>query len=124
MNMKRSRTISNSIFLISILIWSQSSSLVRDPLAAYSAVTEGVNEAGEYVAFRNKAAVVSHLQLLYNQIRDRQEHWYLDYLLIGDAHADNAYAGTTGAELLPFENNAIDGSNSVLARDWDRFMED
>lgn len=124
MNMKRYRTIGNSILLLVILIWTQSCSLIRDPLDAYSDVTEGVNEAGEYVAFRDKAAVVSHLQLVYNQIRDRQEHWYLDYLLIGDAHADNAYAGTTGAEVLPFENNAIDGSNSVLARDWDRFMED
>ena len=30
------------------------------------------------------------------KFRDQQEHWYVDKLLIGDAHSDNAYAGTTG----------------------------
>ena len=39
-------------------------------------------------------------------------------------HADNAYAGTTGAEVVPFENNSIEGSNSVLERDWNRYLED
>ena len=57
-------------------------------------------------------------------MRDRQEHWYVDLLLISDSHADNAYAGTTGAEVLPFENNSIEGSNSVLERDWNRYLED
>lgn len=99
-------------------------SLIKDPLDSYSDVTEGINEVGEFVAFKDKAAVLSHRQSLYDQIRDRQEHWYLDLLLVGDAHADNAYAGTTGAEVLPFENNSIEGSNSVLARDWERYMED
>ena len=45
-------------------------------------------------------------------------------LLIGDSHSDNAYAGTTGAEVVPFETNSIDGSNTVLQRDWDRYQED
>lgn len=101
-----------------------SCSLDKDPLDTYSDVTEGVNEEGEYVAFKDKAAVLSHMTTLYNQMRDRQEHWYMDLLLIADVHADNAYAGTTGAEVLPFENNAIEGSNSVLSRDWNRYMED
>ena len=57
-------------------------------------------------------------------MRDRQEHWYVDLLLIAESHADNAYAGTTGAEVVPFENNSIEGSNSVLERDWNRYMED
>src|SRR5690606_22815092 len=68
--------------------------------------------------------VESHLKTLYNQMRDRQEHWYLDLLLLADAHADNAYGGTTGAEVIPFENNAIDGANSVIGRDWNRYLED
>ncbi|MEG2945525.1 MAG: RagB/SusD family nutrient uptake outer membrane protein, partial [Bacteroidales bacterium] len=54
----------------------------------------------------------------------RQEHWFVDLLLISDAHADNAYGGTTGAEVIPFENNSVDGANSVLARDWQRYMSD
>lgn len=45
-------------------------------------------------------------------------------LLIGDSHSDNAYAGTTGAEVVPYETNSIDGSNTVLQRDWDRYQED
>ncbi len=57
-------------------------------------------------------------------MRDRQEHWYVDLLLIADSHSDNAYAGTTGAEVVPFENNSIEGSNSVLERDWNRYLED
>lgn len=101
-----------------------SCSLDKDPLDSYSDVTEGVNQEGDRVVFRDRAAVESHLQTLYNQMRDRQEHWYLDLLLLSESHADNAYAGTTGAEVLPFESNAIEGSNSVMERDWNRYMED
>jgi len=101
-----------------------SCSLVTEPIDTYSDVTEGVNEAGREVAFKDKAAVVSHMESIYRQLNDRQEHWYLDLLLIGDAHADNAYGGTTGAEVIPFENNAVDASNSVLSRDWTRYLED
>ena len=61
---------------------------------------------------------------LHKKFRDQQEHWYVDKLLIGDAHSDNAYAGTTGAEVVPYETNSIEGSNSVLKRDWDRFLGD
>ncbi len=34
------------------------------------------------------------------------------------------YAGTTGAEVVPFETNGIDASNSVLSRDWSRYLAD
>jgi hypothetical protein len=101
-----------------------SCSLDYDPVDAYSDMTEGVTESGKEVAFKDKAAVESHMRTIYNQLRDRQEHWYMDLLLIADSHSDNAYAGTTGAEVVPFENNAIEGSNSVINRDWDRYMED
>ncbi|EOR95520.1 putative outer membrane protein [Arcticibacter svalbardensis MN12-7] len=101
-----------------------SCSLVKDPLDTYSDVTEGVDSAGVNVVFKDKAAVLSHLTTLYNQMRDRQEHWYLDLLLVAEAHSDNAYAGTTGAEVVPFENNSIEGSNTVMNRDWNRYMED
>lgn len=101
-----------------------SCSLTYEPVDTYSDITEGVNEENDEVAFKDKAAVQSHLTTIYDQMRDRQEHWYLDLLLIAEAHADNAYAGTTGAEVVPFENNAIEGSNSVVDRDWNRYMED
>lgn len=101
-----------------------SCSLDKDPLDTYSDVTEGVNEEGKKVVFKDRAAVEAHLLTIYNQMRDRQEHWYLDVLLIAEAHSDNAYAGTTGAEVVPYENNSIEGSNSVMERDWRRYMED
>ena len=106
------------------LLGLNSCSLDYDPLDTYSDVTEGVTTQGTEVVFKDKAAVESHLVTLYDQMRDRQEHWYVDLLLIAESHSDNAYAGTTGAETVPFETNSIDGSNSVLERDWNRYMED
>lgn len=106
------------------LLGLNSCSLDYDPLDTYSDVTEGVTTSGTEVVFKDKAAVESHLVTLYDQMRDRQEHWYVDLLLIAESHSDNAYAGTTGAETVPFETNSIDGSNSVLERDWNRYMED
>lgn len=96
-----------------------------DPIGEYSDVTEGVTKDDEEVVFRNRADVESYLTALYNgHMRDRQEHWYLDQLLIAECHSDNAYAGTTGAEVVPYEDNSIEGSNSVVGRDWERFMTD
>ncbi|MBD5311156.1 MAG: RagB/SusD family nutrient uptake outer membrane protein [Bacteroides sp.] len=94
------------------------------PLDTYSDKTEGITEEQEEIVFLNRADVESYMKRLYDKITNRQEHWYLDMLLIAESHSDNAYAGTTGAEVQPFEDNSIEGSNSVIARDWDRFMTD
>ena len=91
-----------------LLLGLSSCSLNYEPLDTYSDVTEGVTSDGTKIVFKDKAAVESHLTTLYNQMRDRQEHWYVDLLLISDSHSDNAYAGTTGAEVVPFENNSIE----------------
>lgn len=99
-------------------------SLQYDPEDTYSDVTEGVTEDQEEVVFRDRAAVESYMTSLYKLITDRQEHWYVDLLLIAESHSDNAYAGTTGAEVVPYEDNSIEGSNSVIKRDWDRYLED
>lgn len=112
------------LFALFTVVLVSSCSLDKDPLDTFSEVTEGQSEEGEKVVFKDRAAVESHLQTLYNQIKDRQEHWYLDVQLIAEAHSDNAYAGTTGAEVVPYESNSIEGSNSVMERDWRRFMED
>jgi len=98
--------------------------LQHDPLSQYSDVTEGVTEDEEEVVFKDKAAVESYMKSLYKKITDQQEHWYLDQLLIADCHSDNAYVGTTGAEVVPYEDNSIEGSNSVIKRDWDRYLGD
>lgn len=106
------------------LFLATSCSLDYDPVDTYSDVTEGITSSGKEAVFKDKAAVESHMKTIYNQLRERQEHWYMDLLLIADSHSDNAYAGTTGAEVVPFENNGIEGSNSVINRDWNRYMED
>lgn len=98
--------------------------LQYDPIGGYSDVTQGTTEADEEIVFRNRADVESSLTAIYKKITSRQEHWYLDVLLIAECHSDNAYAGTTGAEVVPYEDNSIEGSNSVVARDWTRYLED
>lgn len=97
-------------------------SLDYNPVDTYSDVDQGEGDNNKEVVFKDKEAVLSHRQSLYKTVRDGQEHWYLDVLLLAEAHADNAYAGTIGAEVVPFENNAIEGSNSVISRDWNRHL--
>lgn len=102
-----------------------SCSLDYDPIASYSDVTEGIHDDEDnQQEFQTQADVESALEALYQKMKDRMEHWYLDNILVGDSHSDNAYAGTTGAETVPFENNSIDGGNTVLERDWTRYLED
>lgn len=110
--------------LCSFIFASSSCSLDYEPVSSYSDVTQGEDASGKKVVFKNKADVESHMKLIYNQMKDRQEHWYMDLLVIAEAHSDNAYGGATGAELSPFENNGIDGTNSILKRDWERYLDD
>lgn len=76
------------------------------------------------IKYKDRAAMEAVYKNLYTLMRDRQEHWYLDYLLFSESRTDNAYAGTTGAEVVPVETNALDASNPDIARDWDRYLED
>lgn len=116
----------NHIFLIlaAALSAATACSLDYDPIDTYSDVTEGVDDEGDEVVFKDASTVEAYVLELNTRYTERQEHWYLDQLLIAESHSDNAYAGTTGAEVVPFERNSIDGSNSVLARDWERFLSD
>ncbi|MEZ5005094.1 MAG: hypothetical protein R2738_02025 [Bacteroides graminisolvens] len=52
--------------------------------------------------------MLTQYNAMYSRMRDNQEHWYLDVMLLAEAHSDNAYGGTTGAGVIPFENNSID----------------
>lgn len=122
--MKLSKYIIGTLLLGGTLNFA-SCSLDYDPIASYSDVTEGIHdEEDNQQEFQTQADVESALEALYQKMKDRMEHWYLDNLLVGDSHADNAYAGTTGAETVPFENNTVDGGNTVLERDWSRYLED
>lgn len=76
------------------------------------------------IKYKDRAAMEAVYKNLYQLMRDRQEHWYLDYLLFCETRSDNAYAGSNGNEILPVENNSLDASNPDIARDWDRYLED
>lgn len=96
-----------------------------EPISDQSELNLGSSQTDtSRVKFKDRASIQAVYQNLYQLMRDRQEHWYVDYLLFGEARTDNAYAGTTGAEVVPVETNALDASNSDIARDWDRYLED
>jgi len=102
-------------------------SLDIEPISDQSELNLGSSQSdttGSRIKYKDRAAMKAVYEDLYNVMRDRQEHWYLDYLLFGEARTDNAYAGTTGAEVVPVETNALDASNPDIARDWDRYLED
>ncbi len=101
-----------------------SCSLNDEPLSTYTELTNGTSSTGNSSILKDRDAAVSQRKVLYNLMRTRQEHWFLDLELIAEAHSDNAYAGTTGAEVVPFETNSIDASNPVLDRDWSRYLAD
>ncbi|WP_010663072.1 RagB/SusD family nutrient uptake outer membrane protein [Marinilabilia salmonicolor] len=110
------------ILLICTAFLIASCELDYDPLSVYSDVTEGVTSDSIQVEFKDKDAVLEHRQTLLNLYENGQEHWYLDMLLLAEVHADNAYAGSPGAETTPFEVNTIEGSNINLKRDWNGHM--
>ena len=99
-------------------------SLDYDPISTPTELTQGVSSDTATAVLKDRQAAIDQRTNLYELLKNRQEHWHLDYLLVGDSHTDNAYAGTTGAEVEPYETNSIDASNSVLGRDWSRYLED
>jgi hypothetical protein len=99
-------------------------SLDYDPISTPTELTQGASSDTATAVLKDRQAAIDQRTNLYELLKNRQEHWHLDYLLVGDSHTDNAYAGTTGAEVEPYETNAIDASNSVLGRDWSRYLED
>lgn len=101
-----------------------SCSLDQEPISDATELTEGVLTDTVAAVLKDKQAALDQRKNLYELLRNRQEHWSLDMLLIAEAHSDNAYAGTTGAEVVPYETNSIDASNSVLSRDWTRYLAD
>ncbi len=104
-----------------LMIGSVSCTLDYDPISQYSDVTEGIETDTASYYFKDKQAVTTYRQGIYSRLRDAQESWYVDLELLAEAHSDNAYGGTTGAEVIPFEDNSVDGSNSVLTRDWNTY---
>ena len=99
-------------------------SLDYDPISTPSELTEGKLTDTTKAVLADRDAAVSQRKAIYELLRNRQEHMHLDYVLLGDCHSDNAYVGTVGAEVVPYETNTIDASNPDMARDWSRYLED
>jgi len=112
------------LFLYGLLLAFTSCSLNYNPIDAYSSVTIGVDSLGNAAILKDKAAVLNQRQILYNIVRDGQEYWWLDLLLLAESHSDNAYAGSPSAETTPFEVNSISSSNPDLSRDFSGYMSD
>lgn len=100
--------------------------LQYDPKGIYSDITEGVTEDEEEMTFKTAADVESYLRDLYQRTteNDTQYNWFRDGMMISDAHSDNAYAGTTGAEVVHIENNAVDATHQMNERMWTRWQND
>ena len=111
-----------SIYAIMLATLLTGCSLDQNPISDPTELTQGVATDEQTAVLKDRQAALDQRIHLYELLRNRQEHWSLDMLLIGDSHSDNAYAGTTGAEVVPFETNSIDGSNTVLQRDWERYQ--
>lgn len=120
----KAKYIKTVVSICTVALCAVSCSIDYVPVAAPSEVTEGTQTDSTVAVLKDKKAADEQLRNLYELFRNRQEHMHVDLLLVGDAHADNAYGGTTGAEVQPFENNSVDGSNPVLERDWNRYLED
>lgn len=113
------------IFILSLLVFNTACSLDEDPISEFSEVVLGsTDDSGDRIRYKNRSEALTAYEGLYNTLKDRQEHWYLDYLLLSEVRSDNAYAGTTGSEVVPVENNSLDGGNSVINRDWNNYLAD
>lgn len=99
-------------------------SLDIEPASQPSELTEGTQTDTTTAVLKDREAAVSQRTAIYQLFRNRQEHMHLDYVLLGDAHSDNAYGGTTGQETIPTETNALDAATGTLSRDWSRYLED
>ena len=99
--------------------------LQKNPISDFSELTiSSQDTTGQTVKYKDRASMYAVYENLYKTMIDRQEHWFCDYLLYGESRTDNAYAGTTGAEVEPVETNTLDASISGIKRDWDRYLED
>ena len=100
--------------------------LQYDPKGLYSDITEGVTQDEEELTFKTGYDVELYLRDLYLRTTENntQYNWFRDLMMMSDVRSDNAYAGTSGAEVVHVENNAIDATHMMNERLWTRWMTD
>ena len=117
-----------NILTVAGLMGLASCGLDYSPVSDYSDLTEGIQDTdpdvteGEEIIFTNRADAESALTALYEDIRNNQNELQLDFLLIGDVHSDNAYAGTTGSEVVDPATNDLNSTTLCVNRDWKAYM--
>ncbi len=107
---------------LALSLMAASCDLDYSPVSDYSDLTEGIENQEEEVIYANRSDAESALLGLYNDFKGNQNFWQLDHLLIGDVHSDNAYAGTTGSEVVDPATNDLNGTTLCVNRDWDYYM--
>lgn len=122
MNNNKSRVGKFFAFAAGALLLFSACSLDRDPISSASELTEGKQTDSTTAVLRDKAAAEAQLVELHSAFRGGWEKFNLDYLNLGDTHADNSYAGTTGQETIPMEINTLDPSNGDMGRDWSHYL--
>ena len=95
----------NKLFISAILLGMLSAcNLDIQPVSDQSELNLSTKDTTDQrIKYKDRAAMEAVYKNLYQIMRDRQEHWYLDYLLFCETRADNAYAGTTGNEIVPVD---------------------
>ncbi len=77
---------------------------------------------GGNVKYTTRAEMLAVYENMYSAIRGDQEAGYLDLLLNTDTHADNAYCGTSGAEITSIEQLSQQANNANITRDWNSYL--
>lgn len=124
--MKTKYILSGAVIAMGMMV--SSCDLTYNPVSDYSDVTEGIDEekegetANQTTIYNHRADAESALEGLYQDLRGNIDRQQSDHMLIGDVHADNCYAGTTGTECTDPATNDINSTTVCVGRDWNDYM--
>ena len=105
------------------VLFATSCSLDQDPISDFSEITVGGKDTTDTsVKFKTKEEMKTQYDGIYKAIQNAQEAWYADMLVLNETHSDNAYCGSSGAELTSLEQQTQDGTNKNIERDWNAFL--
>jgi hypothetical protein len=110
-------------FILGILISLTSCSLNEEPISNI-ALGQGADTANA-IKYPTRDQMKAQYDGIYNVLKGNNglENWNLDYLVMTETHADNAYRGATDAELTQMEQEKQNGINKNIERDWNGYFE-